>query len=137
MNKSPKKTVIKKNAAKLSKKSIDSYYLTYNIIAHAQKDEDFSGASIIEWFDSGREIDAIACPFNFKKKKNIYEVVWKNEYKYQLSKGVIEDVIRQIKFWANDYDAYFLTESKVILKNKNRKNIEIYHFDNDTWEKCI
>ena len=59
------KNIIKKEEPKSSKKINGKYILNYNITAYAQKEEDFSGATIFEWFDSGREIDAIASPYAF------------------------------------------------------------------------
>lgn len=54
-----------------SKNNNGKFRLEYSITAIAQKEEDYSGATIMEWFDSGREVDAIAYPYDYKKEKKL------------------------------------------------------------------
>ena len=128
------KNIIKKEEPKSSKKINGKYILNYNITAYAQKEEDFSGATIFEWFDSGRAIDAIASPYDYKKKKKIFEVVWQGAYSDALKKDIIEDAISQIKYWANNYDAYFKADSSIILKDNKGNIVETYSFEKDSWD---
>jgi hypothetical protein len=128
------KKILNKEEIKSSKKVNGKFILNYNITAYAQKEKDNSDASIFEWFDSGREIDAIACPFDYKKMKKIFEVVWQGAYSDPLKIDVIEDAISQIKYWANIYEASFQAESSIILKDNKGKIIKTYSFEKDSWE---
>jgi len=134
VKKAAKKSLIKNEERKSSKKINSKYILNYNITAYAQKEEDYSGTTIFEWFDSGREIDAIASPYDYKKKKKIFEVVWQGAYSDALKKDVIEDAISQIKLWGNVYDANFKAESSIILKDNKGNIVEIYSFEKDSWD---
>jgi hypothetical protein len=134
-----KQTAVKANSSTTSKLSgsknkKEAYILEYNIIAIAQKEEDYSGATIMEWFDSGKEVDAIASPYDYKKIKNVFEVVWQGEYNDLITKEVIEEAIEQIKNWTTDYDAYFKSDSYLLLKDSSGIVVEKFNFEKDCWE---
>ena len=139
-----KQTAVKQSAVKAntttkinstgSKSNTGKFILEYSITAIAQKEEDYSGATIMEWFDSGRKVDAIACPYDYNKKKNLFEVIWQGEYNDFLKKDIIDEAIDQIKYWSTQYDAYFIPNSYIFLKDSTGKIVKKFNFENESWE---
>jgi hypothetical protein len=133
-----KKAAIRKNVQsefhfdKKKDKSNDST-IVFNINAIAYKCEDFSGATITEWFDSGREEDKIACPDDYTKVKNGYLVIWNRSIINDISFDLINDVLSQIQYWANEYDATFKSDSYIYIKDSNGNVLKKYSFDSNSW----
>jgi len=122
-----KQTAVKKVASS-NKTKARKFYLEYFVKAITPKEEDFSGATIIEWFDTGRDVDAIACPYDYKKTKSGFEVIWQGIYDNIDDTQIVEEAIDQIKYWANDFDATFKPDSHILLKDSKDQIIQKFIF---------
>jgi hypothetical protein len=116
-----KQTAVKKTTEKQtlpSKKTNEGkFYVEYFVKAFTPKEEDYSGATIMEWFDTGREIDSIACPYDYSVSNNGFEVVWEGSYENIDSVEIVEEAVDQIKYWSNEFDASFKPNSHILLKD--------------------
>ncbi|MEY4308034.1 MAG: hypothetical protein RL422_237 [Bacteroidota bacterium] len=127
-----KQTAVKQTAVKQkntsNKTTASKFYIEYFVKAITPSEEDFSGATIMEWFDSGREVDAIACPYDYSICKNGFEVIWQGKYENNDTLEIVEEAVDQIKYWANDFDAKFKTDSHIVLKDSKDKIIQKFNF---------
>ena len=125
-----KQTAVKQTAVKQTatsnKTKAGKFYLEYFVKATTPNEEDYSGANIIEWFDSGREVDAIACPYDYSVCKNGYEVIWQGSYENIDTIEIVEEAVDQIKYWANEFEATFKSNSYLLLKDSKDKIVNRY-----------
>ncbi len=133
-----KKTALKKKVKgnsdsirKIGKSN--STIVVFNIRATAYKSEDYSGATITEWFDTGNEADQIACPDDYKKQKNGYLVLWERRLEDGINFDLLNDALGQMRFWANEYDASFNTGSYISIESGDGVVLKKYSFDSDSW----
>jgi len=133
ITKDVKKTAKKSPSVLTKKKKSDDTTIVFDVNATALKSVDYSGATIIEWFDSGREEDNLACPDNYSKVKNGFWVYWDRAIDNNISADLLEDAIRQIRYWANEYDASFNEGSSITIEDSDGNKIKKYSFDSDSW----
>jgi hypothetical protein len=134
---------VKKKAEKLNTKSAspskqksvnktktvsDEYNLVFSIHARAIKQEDYSGATFSEWFDSGTDDYSLAKPDDYFKKGKFYEVIWSNKQSIKPNISLVERIFKNITMWAGDFEAFFLPDSKItVLDNKNN-TVKVFEF---------
>ena len=120
-----KQTAVKQTASS-NKTKAGKYYLEYFAKAITKNEEDYSGATIMEWFDSGSEVDSIACPYDYSEGKSGFEVIWQGSYENIDNVEIVEEAVDQIKFWANEFEATFESNSFLVLKDSEDNIINKY-----------
>jgi len=128
-----KETAKKSRSVLTKKKKSDDTTIVFDVNAIALKSLDYSGATIIEWFDSGLEEDNLACPDNYSKVKNGFWVYWDRAIDNNISSDLLDDAIRQIRYWANEYDASFNAGSSITIEDSDGNKLKKYSFDIDSW----
>ena len=136
-----KKSAVKKNkeentkSKKLNLNQTDKYKIVFNITAISPSEEDYSGTTITEWFDTGREVDNYASPdgYTFSPIKNSYKVKWTTIINEKLPDSLLNEIKDQIMYWANIFDATIESGSKISYIDSDGKEFKTYSFDKQEW----
>jgi hypothetical protein len=60
-------------------------------------------------------------------------VYWDRAIDNNISADLLDDAIRQIRYWANEYDASFNAGSSITIEDIDGNKIKKYSFDSDSW----